>query len=102
MNESFIDLIKRELSDSSGNNTLGKISPDFVNKIAGAATKIYLHPTDSMRICILQLKSGHETYGVAQVLDPANDIESMGNKIAFDRAKDEIWQVVGSIAKALQ
>ena len=101
MNESFLDLVRTELNLCSGNNTLGKISPDFINKLAASAEKIYLHPTPSMRICILQLKSGHETYGTAQVLDPTNDVEAIGNKVAFDRAKDEIWQVVGAIAKAI-
>ncbi len=101
MNESFLDSIRTELNLCSGDNVKGKISSDFISKVAVNAEKIYLQPTPSMRICVLKLKSGHEVYGVAQVLDPVNDVESIGNKVAFDRAKDEIWQVVGSIAKAI-
>ena len=97
----FIETVETELNFVSGDNIQGKISFDFINDLTNDSEKIYLHPTPNMRICILKLKSGHEVYGVAQVLDANNDIEEVGNKIAFDRARDELWQVVGAIAKAL-
>lgn len=79
----------------------GKISYDFIKNLADNSEVIYLHPTDNMRLCILKLYSGHEVIGVAQVLDSKNDVEEIGNKVAYDRAVDELWSVCGAIAKVL-
>ena len=101
MNESAIIMVQNELDRVGENKLKGKLSPDFINQLTVNAVKIYLHPTPTMRICILQLTTGHEVYGVAQVLREQNDNASLGNKIAFDNAKDEIWSTMGAIAKAL-
>ena len=79
----------------------GKLSKEFIMALADEAEKIYLQPTPSMRLCIMRLESGHEVIGVAQVLDPNNDVEEIGNKVAYDRAMDDIWGLAGSIAKIL-
>ena len=101
MNENTIKLIQSELDRVGENKLKGKLSPDFINKLADDSVKIYLHPTETMRICILQLTTGHEVYGVAQVLRAENDNESLGKKVAYDNARDKIWSTMGSIAKAL-
>lgn len=83
--------------DMEANN--GKISPVLVDEIAHEAEVVYVHPTANTRICVLRLQSGHEVVGIAQVLDAKNDVESIGNQIAYNRAKDQIWSVLGNIAK---
>ena len=93
----LVDSIKANLRHNNG-----KIEPEFIDNLAEHAEKIYLHPTPSMRICILRIYSGHETVGVAQVLDPKNDDEEIGNEVAYENAKNELWRVVGAIAKTLQ
>ena len=52
-----------------------------------------------MRLCIITLSTGHEVLGKAQVLSAANDIEQIGNQVALTNATNEIWTLVGSIAK---
>lgn len=79
----------------------GKISPSFIQSVANTANVIYQQVTPSMRICVLQLPSGHEVYGVAQVLDPKNDVEAIGNAVAYKNAVEELWKVCGNIAKIL-
>ena len=76
-----------------------KISPAFINKIVTQSTIQYLKPTPNMRLCIITLPTGHEVLGKAQVLDSANDVESIGNSVALTHATNEIWTLVGSIAK---
>jgi len=88
------DNIKNQLEENDG-----KISFDFISNLAEDAEKIFLHPTPNMRICVLTLYSGHEVYGVAQVIDAKNDVEEIGNKVAFDNARDQLWNVCGAIAK---
>ena len=36
---------------------------------------------------------------MAQVLDAKNDGEELGNKVAYERAVNELWAICGSIAK---
>ena len=77
----------------------GKLSYPFIKSVADSATTLYLHPTPNMRLCILTLPTGHEVLGKAQVLDSANDVEELGNKVAYDNAVKELWDVCGAIAK---
>jgi len=79
----------------------GKISFDFIKNLADNADVIYLHPTPRTRICVMTIYSGHEVVGFARVLDPKNDVEEIGNQVAFDNAMDELWNVCGSIALAI-
>ena len=101
MNLSTIELVQRELDREADDKLKGKLSPRFIDDIADRAVKIYIHPTDTMRICIMQLCTGHEVYGVAQVLKKENDCEAIGNEAAYGRAKDQIWRDMSAIAKAL-
>ncbi len=101
MNLSTIELVQRELDREADDKLKGKLSPRFIDDIADRAVKIYIHPTPTMRICIMQLCTGHEVYGVAQVLKEENDCEAIGNEVAYDNAKGKIWESMGSIAKAL-
>lgn len=95
MSNQLIQDIKHELSVNSN-----KISKRFIDDLADSATSIiYLRPTTNMRLCIITLPSGHEVLGKAQVLDSANDVEELGNKVAYDNAVNELWAVCGTIAK---
>ena len=90
LQQSIID----ELAENSN-----KISPAFINKIVAQSAIQYLKPTPNMRLCIITLPTGHEVLGKAQVLHAPNDIEQIGNSVALTNATNEIWTLVGSIAK---
>lgn len=90
------DCIKLQLQENNG-----KISFEFIKNLAENAECIYLRPTQNMRLCILKIYSGHEVLGMAQVLDAKNDVEELGNKVAYERAVNELWAVCGSIAKVV-
>ncbi len=92
----FIGQLKQNLKDNNG-----KIGFEFLQKYAESAEKIYLNPTPNMRLCILKLKTGHEVIGVSQVLDSKNDVEEMGNEIAYKNAVNQLWVTFGAIAKVI-
>ncbi len=98
MTSTLIDRLTSELRVNDN-----KISKYFLDQeIANVETQVlFSQLTPSMRTCVIKLSTGHEVIGYAQVLDAANDIESMGNQVAFDNAKNELWKVYGSIAKAI-
>lgn len=90
LQQSIID----ELAENSN-----KISSLFINNIVAQSSIQYLKPTPNMRLCIITLPTGHEVLGKAQVLDALNDVEQLGNNVALTNATNEIWALVGSIAK---
>lgn len=90
LQQSIID----ELKENSN-----KISPAFINNIVAQSSIQYLKPTPNMRLYIITLPSGHEVLGKAQVLDASNDVEQLGNSVALTNATNELWALVGSIAK---
>lgn len=85
------------IDELAGNSN--KISPAFINNIVAQSSIQYLKPTPNMRLCIITLPTGHEVLGKAQVLDVSNDVEQIGNNVALTNATNEIWALVGSIAK---
>ena len=88
------ELIKLELLNNSN-----KLSKQFIDDIVSKSKIIYLNPTPNMRLCIITIPSGHEVIGVAQVLDSANDVESIGNSVALQNATNELWRTLGALAK---
>lgn len=97
MNQHAIDFMNDIQTQLQANN--GKLSYPFIQSVADSATRTFLRPTPNMRLCILTLPTGHEVLGKAQVLDSANDVEELGNKVAYDNAVNELWAVCGAIAK---
>lgn len=83
-----------ELSSNSN-----RISPTFINSIVSQSTIQYFQLTPNMRVCVITLPTGHEVLGKAQVLDVANDVEEIGNRVALTNATNELWALVGAIAK---
>jgi hypothetical protein len=90
------DMIKLNLEANNG-----RISKDFIDNLAEDADVIYLHPTPRTRICVMIIYGGQEVVGYARVIDPKNDVEELGNNVAFENAKNELWNVCGSIALAI-
>lgn len=90
LQEAIIDELKEK------NN---RISSTFINNIAEKSEVKYFQLTPNMRVCTITLPTGHEVLGKAQVLDSNNDVEEIGNRIAYVNAVNEIWTLVGAIAK---
>lgn len=90
----FVKSIFNELVDNNG-----KLSKAFIDSVAATASVNYSRPTPNMRLCILTLPTGHEVLGKAQVLDALNDVEELGNQVAYDNAVNELWALCGTIAK---
>ena len=90
------EMIKEELA-SNGN----KISFMFIEALADTAKVTHHQLTPKTRVCALTLESGHEVVGYARVLFAENDVKEMGEEVAYDNARDELWSMCGSIALTL-
>ena len=92
----LIDRIETNLAQNGG-----KLSYEFTRDILSEATATHHQMTPNTRVCVITLESGHDLVGFAQVLNAENDIREMGEEIAYNRAAEKIWEVLGAIAKAL-
>ena len=94
----FISILKAELAENGG-----KISFQFTEDLLNHTdTKVtHVQPTPNTRVCVITLPTGHDLVGYAQVLDAKNDVELMGQEVAYNNAKDNIWVALGSIAKVI-
>lgn len=88
--------LRKVLKDNSG-----KITLEFIeNEIETEKVKFF-KLTANTRVCVIKTKGGHEVVGIAQVLDSINDVEEIGNEVAYKNAVDNLWNVYGSIAKVI-
>lgn len=81
----------------------GKLTPTFINEILHHTDTKVTHAqlTPNTRVCVITLPTGHELVGYSQVLNAENDVELIGQGIAYRKAAENIWSVFGSIAKVL-
>ena len=81
----------------------GKIPVSFIDQhLNHSDTKVtHVQLTPNTRVCVITLTTGHDLVGYAQVLDADNDVELIGQEIAYNNAKELIWATFGSIAKVL-
>ncbi len=94
MSKTFQMILKKELD---GNN--GKIPFSFVQHMADIGETKFVQLTPNMRVCVITLTTGHEVIGVAQVLDAKNDVEEIGNSVAYENAVNELWKLEGYLLK---
>lgn len=94
----FIDSMVNAMRDNNG-----KIPLEFIDGLLHSKdTKVtHIRPTPNTRVCVITLPTGHDLVGYAQVLDENGDIELKGQEVAYNRAKEQIWVTLGSIAKVV-
>jgi len=61
--------------------------------IAGESYHVF--PGTTVTICLLKLKNGFSVTGESACASPENFDQLMGEKIAFDNARDKIWALEG-------
>ena len=89
--------ISKELK-TNGN----KISEDFVEKYANECIYEYGKIGDSARVCVMTTTTGSKIVESALVLDPNNDVEEIGNRVARERCQEQLWSFLGGMAKMLE
>jgi len=94
----FIEELDRAMANNGG-----KIPKSFIDMYLNSPRTrvVHVRPTPNTRVCVITLTTGHDLVGYAQVIDADNDVESIGQEVAYDNAKEEIWRVFGAIGKVL-
>ena len=90
----------RRLNNAMLNNS-GKIPQSFIGNELYAAKVTHMKITPNTRVCVITTLSGHDLVGYSQVLDAKNDVELIGQEIAYRNAAEQAWSVYGTIAKVI-
>ena len=62
----------------------------------------YVKLGTKMTACVLTLKDGFEVVGLAGVVDPSTYDISIGSKFARVKAKDRVWEHLGSVLQYIK
>lgn len=59
----------------------------------------YHRLTDVLTVCVLTLMNGFTVTGESACASPENYNKEIGNKVAFDNAREKIWALEGYLLK---
>lgn len=59
----------------------------------------YHRLTDVLTVCVLTLMNGFTVTGESACASPENYSEEIGNKVAFENAREKIWMLEGYLLK---
>ena len=59
----------------------------------------YHRLTDVLTVCVLTLMNGFTVTGESACASPENYNEEIGNKVAFENAREKIWKLEGYLLK---
>jgi len=88
--------VEQEIQDKGLNAP--RLTPDAIdNTIVGSDYHVF--PGTTVTVACLQLRNGFTVIGESACADPANFNEDMGRKIAYDNARNKIWQLEGYLLR---
>lgn len=92
MNESTLE---QEIQ-SKGLNA-PRLTPDLIDSKIKSTS--YHKLTDVLTVCVLTLVNGFTVTGESACASPENYNQEIGEKIAFDNAREKIWLLEGYLLK---
>lgn len=88
--------LEKEIQDKGLNAP--RLTPDLIDAQI-SATAFHVFPDSCMTVCCLTLKNGFNVVGESACASPENFNAEIGNKIAFDNARQKIWALEGYLLK---
>ena len=71
-----------------------RITPDMVDQSI-AAKQFYVFPGTTVTVCCLTLLNGFNVVGESAAASPENFNLEIGQKVAFENARNKIWSLLG-------
>lgn len=78
--------------------TAPRVTPDHIESVIVAGS-YHVFPGTTVTVCCLTLSNGFTVIGESACADPANFNEELGRKIAYDNARNKIWQLEGYLLR---
>jgi len=78
--------------------TAPRITPDYIKKII-KEVDYYVFPNSLLTVCCMTLNNGFNVTGTSACVSKENFDKEIGQKVAYKKAFDEIWQLEGYLLK---
>lgn len=75
-----------------------RISDDHVDAVI-KHTEYHVFENTTLTVCVLTLQNGFNVTGEAACVDPENFDAEMGETIAFNKARQKVWELEGYLLK---
>lgn len=93
MNE---EALEKEIQAKGLNAT--RLTPDNIDNVI-VDSDFYVFPKTQLTVCCLTLKNGFTVTGESACASPENFNKEIGEKIAYNNARNKIWQLEGYLLK---
>lgn len=87
-----------ELEIQAKNLNAPRLTPTTIDSKV-VAESYYVFPNTTVTVCCLTLENGFTTVGESACASPENFDEAIGKKIAFENAREKIWQLEGYLLR---
>lgn len=88
--------IEQEIKDKG--LTAPRLTPDHIDEQIRAVA-FHQFPGTTTTVCLLTLRNGFGAVGHSACVSPENFDAGMGQKIAFNNARDKIWELEGYLLR---
>ena len=78
--------------------TAPRVTPEIISEVIDKK-QFYVFPESTLTICALTLINGFTVVGESACASPENFDRELGEKIAFDNAKNKIWALEGYVLR---
>jgi hypothetical protein len=75
-----------------------RLTPDKINAVI-ADKAFYTFPGTTTTICLITLENGYTTVGESACASPENFDQEIGEKLAFENARNKVWALEGYLLK---
>lgn len=80
------------------NPSADRVTPKHLDEVI-VAEQFHVFPGTTLTVCALTLKNGFVVTGTSAAADPNNFDEKIGQDIARERARQEIWVLEGYLVR---
>jgi len=88
--------IEKEIQDKG--LTAPRLTPDLIDSVI-ADKAFHIFSDTCLTVCCLTLKNGFTVTGESACASPENFNKEIGEKIAFEQARNKIWVLEGYLLK---
>ena len=92
------DASTETLIQELGCTTAPRITPSDIDD-AIAMAQYYIFPGSQLTVCCITLQNGFTVTGESACASPENFNQMIGEKIAYDNARQKIWALEGYLLK---
>lgn len=78
--------------------TAPRLTPDLIDSLC-ISKEFHVFPNSCLTVCCLTLKNGFTVTGESACASPENFNRELGERIAYDNARDKVWALEGYLLK---